>query len=149
MQSSMRLQESGTARPGGSHDSRREFSPSPRDRGATPHLKPANDNGGVAADAIDPRILIVARAIGRQIAREQLDTLPAANDNRPAISGDIGRIVSKMTQVHYHVPTAGLEKPGPASHFIAATPPINSGRRRSRTRRGALVNGIELAVFAA
>jgi len=29
----------------------------------------------------------------------------------PTTSGDIGRIVSKMTQVHYHVPTAGLDKP--------------------------------------
>jgi hypothetical protein len=36
-----------------------------------------------AAAAIDPRILIIARAIGRQIARDQLDTLREANDNRP------------------------------------------------------------------
>jgi site-specific DNA recombinase len=28
----------------------------------------------------------------------------------PTISGDMSRIVSKMTQVHYHVPSAGLEK---------------------------------------
>jgi hypothetical protein len=48
----------------------------------SPLLKPANDNGGAAATPIDPRILIIARAIGRQIAREQLDELPAANDNR-------------------------------------------------------------------
>ena len=32
---------------------------------------------------IDPRILVIARAIGRQIAREQLDRAHAANDNRP------------------------------------------------------------------
>jgi hypothetical protein len=49
----------------------------------SPVLKPANDNGGAAAAPIDPRILIIAGAIGRQIARDQLDTLPAANDNRP------------------------------------------------------------------
>jgi hypothetical protein len=49
----------------------------------SPVLQPANDNARAAAAPIDPRILIIARAIGRQIAREQLDTLPAANDNRP------------------------------------------------------------------
>jgi hypothetical protein len=49
----------------------------------SPLLKPANDNGGAAAAPIDPRILIIARAIGRQIARQRLDTLPMANDNRP------------------------------------------------------------------
>ena len=50
-------------------------SPPPRPETETPSplLKPANDNGGAAAATIDPRILIIARAIGRQIAREQLD----------------------------------------------------------------------------
>jgi hypothetical protein len=55
----------------------------PETEALVPRLKPANDNGGPAAAAIDPRILIIARAIGRQIARDQLDTLREANDNRP------------------------------------------------------------------
>jgi hypothetical protein len=46
-------------------------------------LKPANDNGSATAASIDPRILTIARAIGRQIAREQLDNPQAANDNSP------------------------------------------------------------------
>lgn len=41
----------------------------------------ANDNGANARPAIDPRILVIARAIGRQIAREQLHQLQADNDN--------------------------------------------------------------------
>jgi len=46
--------------------------------------RPANDNGSsTAATRIDPRILIIARAIGRQIAQEQLDSLQAVNDTRP------------------------------------------------------------------
>ena len=45
--------------------------------------RPANDNGPDLKPVIDPRILSVARAIGRQIAREQLDQLEAANDNTP------------------------------------------------------------------
>lgn len=50
---------------------------------------PANDNHGVAA-AIDPRILAVARAIGRQMARERFAALArqAANDNRRAPGRD-------------------------------------------------------------
>jgi hypothetical protein len=44
-------------------------------------LRPVNDNDGEAAGGIDARILIIARAIGRQIAREQLSKLGAANDN--------------------------------------------------------------------
>lgn len=50
----------------------------------SPRLKPANDSGSDAAAAIDPRILVIARAIGRQIAREHLEALRAANDNEPA-----------------------------------------------------------------
>jgi hypothetical protein len=44
----------------------------------------ANDNGGNAAEPIDPRILTIARAIGRLIAREQFK---AANDNSPPRRG--------------------------------------------------------------
>ena len=53
----------------------------------------ANDNGspsgGAPSGDLDPRIRVVARAIGRQIAREQgaawegKNRIPAANDNRP------------------------------------------------------------------
>lgn len=50
----------------------------------SPLLTPGNDNGEAATAPIDPRILIIARAIGRQMARDQLDTLPVANDNRPS-----------------------------------------------------------------
>jgi hypothetical protein len=42
----------------------------------------ANDNGASPA-SIDARILTIARALGRQIAREQLRKMPAANDNGP------------------------------------------------------------------
>lgn len=44
----------------------------------------ANDNKGAAEAGIDPRIVTIARAIGRQIAREQLDALRAANENERA-----------------------------------------------------------------
>jgi hypothetical protein len=43
----------------------------------------ANDNGASPA-SIDARILTIARALGRQIAREQLKKIAAANDNDPA-----------------------------------------------------------------
>jgi hypothetical protein len=47
-------------------------------------LEAGNDNGdATAGGSIDPRILTIARAIGQQIAREQLDSLQAANDNKP------------------------------------------------------------------
>jgi hypothetical protein len=48
-----------------------------------PLPRPANDNGRATAGSIDPRILVIARAIGRQMALEQLDNLQAANDARP------------------------------------------------------------------
>ncbi|HEX5997904.1 MAG TPA: hypothetical protein VFZ16_00685 [Hyphomicrobiaceae bacterium] len=41
----------------------------------------ANDNKGASAAPIDARILTIARALGRQIAREQLKRMRAANDN--------------------------------------------------------------------
>jgi hypothetical protein len=44
-------------------------------------LKPANDNGRPASGPIDPRILLIARAIGRQIAREEMVALYAADNN--------------------------------------------------------------------
>lgn len=55
-------------------------------RGAKPEtanaeLKVGNDDGGVGAISIDPRILVIARAVGRQLAREQLGKRQAANDN--------------------------------------------------------------------
>ena len=48
-----------------------------------PGPKAANDNNGSSAASIDARILTIARALGRQIAREQLRKTPAANDNDP------------------------------------------------------------------
>jgi hypothetical protein len=44
----------------------------------------ANDNSEKTAEPIDPRILVIARAIGRLIAREQFK---AANDNSPPQRG--------------------------------------------------------------
>ena len=57
-------------------------------RGAKPEaasaeLKVGNDDGGVGAIWIDARILVIARAVGRQIAREQLHSCQVANDNDP------------------------------------------------------------------
>lgn len=48
-----------------------------------PPLSAANDNGREGSASIDPRIILIARALGRQIAREQLEKLKAANDNTP------------------------------------------------------------------
>ena len=48
-----------------------------------PPLSAANDNGREGSVSIDPRFILIARALGRQIAREQLDRLDAANDNTP------------------------------------------------------------------
>jgi hypothetical protein len=55
-------------------------------RGAKPEtagaeLKVGNDDGGTGAISIDPRILVIARAVGRQLAREKLGKQQAANDN--------------------------------------------------------------------
>jgi hypothetical protein len=48
-----------------------------------PGPKAANDNNAAPA-SVDARILTIARALGRQIAREQLKKISAANDNDPA-----------------------------------------------------------------
>jgi hypothetical protein len=42
----------------------------------------SNDNGATT-EPIDPRILIVARALGRLLARQVLEKMRAANDNKP------------------------------------------------------------------
>lgn len=45
---------------------------------------PANDNGGRPVDMpLDPRLREIARAIGRQIAREMACPKEAMNDNDP------------------------------------------------------------------
>lgn len=44
---------------------------------------PANDNGSCSGEWLDPRILRIAEAIGRQLAREQARPPAAANDNEP------------------------------------------------------------------
>ena len=49
-----------------------------------PSQAAANDNGHGARDKrMDTRILLVARALGRQIARDQCERLEAANVNTP------------------------------------------------------------------
>ena len=45
--------------------------------------RPANDNGSCSGQSLDPRILRIAEAIGRQLAREQAKPPAAANDNEP------------------------------------------------------------------
>ena len=42
---------------------------------------PANDNGSHSGEPLDPRILRIAEAIGRQLARAQAKPPAAANDN--------------------------------------------------------------------
>ncbi|MBN8993460.1 MAG: hypothetical protein J0H42_34935 [Rhizobiales bacterium] len=46
-------------------------------------LCPANDNGSRRGEPLDARILRIAEAIGRQLAREQAKSPAAANDNEP------------------------------------------------------------------
>jgi hypothetical protein len=46
-------------------------------------LRPANDNGLGTGQSLDPRILRIAEAIGRQLARERARPPAAANDNEP------------------------------------------------------------------
>jgi len=59
----------------------------PETKASNSSLKPANDNGDATVASIDPRILSIARAIGQQIAREQIDSQKAVNDNRPEDEG--------------------------------------------------------------
>ncbi len=44
---------------------------------------PANDNGSLSGEPLDPRIRRIAEAIGRQLARAQGKPPVAANDNEP------------------------------------------------------------------
>ncbi|UPJ52776.1 hypothetical protein IVB30_16485 [Bradyrhizobium sp. 200] len=46
---------------------------------------PANDNGSHSGEPLDPRILRIAEAIGRQLARAQSNPPAAANDNEPRL----------------------------------------------------------------
>jgi hypothetical protein len=46
-------------------------------------FRPANDNGSRSGQSLDARILRIAEAIGRQLAREQAKPPAAANDNEP------------------------------------------------------------------
>ena len=43
----------------------------------------ANDNGGAEA-RVDAVVMRLARLLGRRIAREEFDSIEAANDNAPA-----------------------------------------------------------------
>ncbi|PWC31826.1 hypothetical protein [Azospirillum sp. TSO22-1] len=49
-------------------------------------LAAANDNAAAGA-RIDRAALILARLLGRQMARDAFERLKAANDNRPPDSG--------------------------------------------------------------
>ncbi len=60
-----------------------ETPPRPHDALPDPQIEAANDNESTRKCALDPRLLTIARAIGRQIAREELACLRAANDNHP------------------------------------------------------------------
>jgi hypothetical protein len=60
-----------------------ETPPQPLDEPQNLPSAAANDNNGALAAAVDPYILTIARAIGRQIAREELKGRRAANDNNP------------------------------------------------------------------
>ena len=44
-------------------------------------LRAVNDSGDSQQTTIDPRLLTVARAIGKQMAREHFNALKPANDN--------------------------------------------------------------------
>ena len=44
---------------------------------------PANDNGSLSGEPLDPRIRRIAEAIGGQLARTQGKPPAAANDNNP------------------------------------------------------------------
>jgi hypothetical protein len=55
-------------------------------------LHPANDNGSRTGEPLDPRILRIAEAIGRQLARERAKPPTAANDNEH--SGDEGPLAN-------------------------------------------------------
>jgi hypothetical protein len=46
-------------------------------------VHPANDNGSRTGELLDPRILRIAEAIGRQLARAQAKLPATANDNEP------------------------------------------------------------------
>ena len=50
-------------------------------------VPPAANDNGPPSETLDPRVRIIVRAIGRQIAREQGAILRAANDNRPEEEG--------------------------------------------------------------
>jgi hypothetical protein len=60
-----------------------ETTPQPLDEPQNLPLAAANDNNDPPAVAIDPDILTIASAIGRQIAREEMMSRRAANDNNP------------------------------------------------------------------
>ena len=58
-----------------------ETPPRSNDENPAFRIDAANDNGPDSPSSIDPRILVIARAIGRLIAREQASQHKPANDN--------------------------------------------------------------------
>ena len=65
-----------------------ETPPRSDDEMPEPLIEAANDNGRGTASAIDSRILVIARALGRLIAREQSSQRIAANDNNEDVQED-------------------------------------------------------------
>ncbi|MCZ3379054.1 hypothetical protein [Rhizobium sp. AG207R] len=64
---------------------------SDRDRPANDDRSPVEEEGAGKADAsekLDAVVLSIARLIGRQMAREDFETLWAANDNRNGSASD-------------------------------------------------------------
>ena len=58
-----------------------EGSPPPDGAAGSSTSTVANDNDGAVLPVIDDRILMIARAIGRQIGREHLKAMQPDNDN--------------------------------------------------------------------
>jgi len=46
-------------------------------------LPPTHDNGSQTGEPLDPRIIRIAQAIGRQLAREQAKLFRAVDDDEP------------------------------------------------------------------
>ena len=49
--------------------------------------KAANDNGPATKDRVGTAVIIIAKIIGRQLARDRARELVGANDNQPSMNG--------------------------------------------------------------
>jgi hypothetical protein len=71
------------------------------DKDSSPHretLPPANDNVGRTVAREDVRILRIAAAIGRKLARDHMDRIQAVNDNRSTDRDDLSKSALKDTR---------------------------------------------------